>query len=73
MIARAVAGKPMPEDLPLLVRTLQFADSTTMQLCLEVLGDIDQRPEKADAYRTLIQTALKLRSQRRPRRDQRAQ
>jgi putative membrane-bound dehydrogenase-like protein len=60
MIARAVAGKPMPDDLPLLVRTLQFADSTTMQLCLEALGEIDQRPENADAYRTLIQTALKL-------------
>jgi putative membrane-bound dehydrogenase-like protein len=60
MIARAVAGKPMNDDLPLLVRTLQFADSTTMQLCLESLGNIEQRPDKADAYRTLIQAALKL-------------
>ncbi len=38
MIARAVAGKPMPDDWPLLVRTLQFADSTTMQLCLDGAG-----------------------------------
>ncbi|HEV3300296.1 MAG TPA: hypothetical protein VG055_11670 [Planctomycetaceae bacterium] len=60
MIARAVAAKPMKDDLPLLVRTLQFADSTTMQLCLEALGDIEQRPDNAEAYRTLIQAALKL-------------
>jgi putative membrane-bound dehydrogenase-like protein len=60
VIARAVAAKPMKEDLPLLVRTLQFADATTMQLCLEALGDIDQRPDNAEAYRTLIQAALKL-------------
>jgi putative membrane-bound dehydrogenase-like protein len=60
MIARAVAAKPQDGDLPLLVRTLQFADSTTMQLCLEALGEIDRRPDTADAYRTLIQTALKL-------------
>jgi putative heme-binding domain-containing protein len=59
-IARAVAAKPMEEDLPVLVRTLQFADSTTMQLCLEALGEIERRPEKADDYRTLIQAALKL-------------
>jgi putative membrane-bound dehydrogenase-like protein len=60
MIARAVAAKPMGDDLPLLVRTLQFADSTTMQLCLESLGEIERRPDNADAYRTLIQAALKL-------------
>jgi len=60
MIARAVAARPTTDDLPLLVRTLQFADSTTMQLCLEALGDIDARPDKADVYRTLIQAALKL-------------
>jgi putative membrane-bound dehydrogenase-like protein len=59
-IARAVAAKPLDDDLPLLVRTLQFADSTTMQLCLEALDEIPRRPDQADAYRTLIQAALKL-------------
>jgi putative membrane-bound dehydrogenase-like protein len=60
LIARALAAKPTNDDLPLLVRTLQFADSTTMQLCLEALDDIDVRPDKADPYRTVIQAALKL-------------
>jgi putative heme-binding domain-containing protein len=60
VIARAVAAKPMKEDLPLLVRTLQFADSTTMQLCLEALSEIDRRPDNAESFRTLIQAALKL-------------
>jgi putative heme-binding domain-containing protein len=60
MIVRAIAANPAVEDWPVLVRTLQFADDTTVQLCLEALGELDRRPENAEGYRTLIQTALKL-------------
>lgn len=60
VIARAIADHPVPEDFPVLVRTLQFADETTAQLCLDALGQLDRRPENADGYRTVIQAALKL-------------
>ena len=42
----------------MLVRTLQFADPTTMQLCLTALGDLTSRPKDKDAepYRTVIQS-----------------
>jgi len=60
MIVRAIAANPAAEDWPVLVRTLQFADDTTVQLCLEALGELDRRPENGEGYRTLIQTALKL-------------
>jgi putative membrane-bound dehydrogenase-like protein len=61
-IARAIADNPVEADWPLLVRTLQFADPTTMQLCLTALGDLSARPKNKDAepYRTVIQSALKL-------------
>jgi putative membrane-bound dehydrogenase-like protein len=61
-IARAIADSPVEADWPVLVRTLQFADPTTMQLCLTALGDLSSRPKDKDAepYRTVIQSALKL-------------
>ena len=61
-IARAIADSPVEADCPVLIRTLQFADPTTMQLCLTALGDLSARPKDKDAepYRTVIQSALKL-------------
>jgi putative membrane-bound dehydrogenase-like protein len=60
MIARAIAENPVEADWPVLVRTLQFADDTTMQLCLTALGNLSPRPKDAEPYRTVIQSALKL-------------
>lgn len=59
-IARAIAVSPVADDWPVLLRTLQFADETTQQLCLGALADLDRKPDKADAYRTVIQAALRL-------------
>jgi putative heme-binding domain-containing protein len=59
-IARAIADKPVADDWPVLVQTLTFADETTQQLCLGALADLDRKPDKADPYRIVIQSALKL-------------
>ncbi|MGE3314224.1 MAG: HEAT repeat domain-containing protein [Planctomycetaceae bacterium] len=59
-LARAMAAKPTAEDWPVLVRTLGFADSTTVQLCLGALQKLDRKPEKADEYRSVILSGLKL-------------
>jgi putative heme-binding domain-containing protein len=45
-----------------LVQTLQFGDATTLQLCLGGLRDINRKPDNADAYRAVIQAALKLKA-----------
>jgi putative heme-binding domain-containing protein len=60
VIARAIAANPVGDDWPVLVQTLQFADGTTQQLCLGALADLDRKPDKPDAFRIVIQTALKL-------------
>jgi len=59
-LARAMAEKPTPEDWPVLVRTLQFADDTTTQLCLGALRKLDRKPEQAEEYRSAILAGLKL-------------
>jgi putative heme-binding domain-containing protein len=59
-IARAIAEGPVAADWPLLVRTLQFSDATTTQLCLTALGDLSITPKDAEPYRSVIQSALKL-------------
>jgi putative heme-binding domain-containing protein len=60
-IARAIATNPAAEDWSVLMRTLQFADKTTLQECLGALGDLNGRPKNAEEYRTVIQAALKMR------------
>lgn len=59
-LARAIAQKPTAEDWPVLVKTLGFADDTTVQLCLGALRKLDRKAEKADEYRTVIVSGLKL-------------
>lgn len=64
-IARAIAENPIPSDLDVLVRTLRFADETTMQLCLGALSQIDSskaehKPKDPETFRTVIQAGLKL-------------
>ncbi len=62
-LARAVSQRPTAGDWSLLMRTLQFADPTTMQLCLGALGQIDRHPEQADEFRGVLLAGLKLRNQ----------
>jgi len=59
-IARAIAASPVADDWPVLVQTLKFADETTQQLCLGALADLEHKPDNAEAYRIVIQAALKL-------------
>lgn len=59
-IARAIAVNPVADDWSVLMRTVQFSDMTTQQLCLGALADLDHKPDKADEYRAVIQAALKL-------------
>jgi putative heme-binding domain-containing protein len=59
-IARAIADEPVAEDEPLLIRTLQFADATTVQLCLTALGDLSLHPKEAEPYLRVLQTAQRL-------------
>ncbi len=59
-LARAIAGNPVSEDWPILVRTLTFADDTTMQLCLGALRKLDVKPTKPEEYRAVILAGLKL-------------
>ena len=59
-IARAIADDPVAADEPVLIRTLQFADATTVQLCLTALGDLSLHPKEAEPYLRVIQTAQRL-------------
>lgn len=59
-IARAIADHAVADDWAVLVQTLAFADATTQQICLGALADLARKPDKSDAYRVVIQTALKL-------------
>jgi putative membrane-bound dehydrogenase-like protein len=59
-IAREIAANPAADDWPVLVRTLRFADRTTMQRCLEGLGRIGHNPNDANAYRAVIEAGLTL-------------
>ncbi len=69
MIARAIAANPVGDDWPVLVETLQFAETTTQQLCLGALAELSHKPDKPEAYRTVIQTAAQAREKRGPGRD----
>ncbi|MEX1228757.1 MAG: HEAT repeat domain-containing protein [Planctomycetaceae bacterium] len=59
-IARAIAQNPVPEDWPVFVKALQFADLTTAQLCVNALSKFEFKPEKPEAFRWLIVAGLKL-------------
>ena len=59
-LARAMAEQPTSEDWDFLVRTLQFADGTTLQLALGGLAKLDQKPEKPEPFRAAILAGLKL-------------
>ncbi|MEZ6049121.1 MAG: c-type cytochrome [Planctomycetaceae bacterium] len=59
-LARVVAEKPQPEDWDLLTRTLAFGDNTTLQLCLNALRKLDQKPEVAEPMRQALLSGQKL-------------
>jgi putative heme-binding domain-containing protein len=59
-IVRGIAQHPSPAAWPYLVRSLDFADSTTLQLAIGALRAIDQAPEKPAAVRSAILAGLKL-------------
>ncbi|MCA9041430.1 MAG: c-type cytochrome, partial [Planctomycetaceae bacterium] len=59
-LARVIAEKPQPEDWNVLTQTLAFGDSTTLQLCLNALRKLDQKPEEAEPMRQAIIAGQKL-------------
>jgi len=59
-LARVMAARPTVADLPYLVRTLSFADTTTLQLSLAGLRRLPTKPKTAEAYRAVILAGLKL-------------
>lgn len=59
-LARAIAQHPTAEDWDQLIRTLRFADSTTLQLCISALRKIDRKPENPEPVRWVILAGLKL-------------
>jgi putative membrane-bound dehydrogenase-like protein len=59
-LARSLAARPTVENWPYLVRSLQFGDSTTLQLCMQALKGIDQKPEQPEQIRSVILAGLKL-------------
>ncbi|MEX0714326.1 MAG: HEAT repeat domain-containing protein, partial [Pirellulales bacterium] len=62
-IARGMSQEPSPEYFPYLVRTLDFADDTTLQLSIAALRAIDRKPDEAGAIRSAILAGLKLGAQ----------
>ncbi|HEX3869610.1 MAG TPA: c-type cytochrome, partial [Pirellulales bacterium] len=59
-LARVMAKRPVSENWPYLLRTLDFADSATMQLCLVGLSKIDRKAEKPAEFRSVILSGLQL-------------
>ncbi len=62
-IARALAARPRPENVPYLLGSLQFGDTATLQICLASLARCDQAPEGPEPLRNVILAGLKLGSQ----------
>ncbi|QDU78764.1 Cytochrome c [Polystyrenella longa] len=59
-LARVIAEKPQAEDWEVLTRTLAFGDNTTLQLCLNALRKLEQKPEAAEPMRQAILAGQKL-------------
>lgn len=64
-IARTLAERPVPANRPILIRALESTDATTLQVCLNALGKIDQKPSGPGEYRAVLLAGL--RSSGRPR------
>ena len=60
ILARFLARHPSLENLPYLLRTLQFGDEITLQECLRALGNIDHKLEKPNDIRAVILAGLRL-------------
>jgi putative membrane-bound dehydrogenase-like protein len=58
-VARVLAADPIPDDWPLLVRSLDFAGGETLLACLKALQRIDREPDKPEVYRSAIIAGLK--------------
>src|SRR5207244_2937304 len=59
-LARILAQHPVADNWPYLLRTLDFADPITLQLCVAGLAKIERRPEKPAEHRALILAGLQL-------------
>ncbi|MAT15333.1 MAG: hypothetical protein CMJ46_08700 [Planctomyces sp.] len=59
-LARVIAEKPQPEDWSVLTQTLQFGDTTTLQLSLNALRKLEQKPEEPEPMRQAILAGQKL-------------
>jgi putative heme-binding domain-containing protein len=60
LVVRAMAAQKAPSHWPLLVKSLDFADSTTLQLAIAALREMDQKPDKPAAMRAAIVAGLRL-------------
>lgn len=61
-LARNLARHATKDNWPYLLRSLSFADDTTLQVCTSALAQIDRKPEKPDDIRSVILAGLKLRN-----------
>lgn len=59
-LARDLARHAHPASRPYLLRGLLFGDSTTLQLCLQGLTRIEEKPAKPDETRAVLLAGLKL-------------
>ena len=59
-LARVMAKHPSEENWPYLLRTVSFADSATMQLCLVALNKVDHNADKPADFRNVIVAGLQL-------------
>lgn len=59
-LARALAAHPQPADFPYFVSSLKFGSEATLQITLQALNRLEQKPEEAEDYRAAILAGLKL-------------
>jgi putative membrane-bound dehydrogenase-like protein len=59
-LARSLAAHPSPDNWPYLLRSLEFADRTTLQVCLSALAKVERKAEKPEEFRAVIRAGLKL-------------
>ncbi|MDB5391858.1 MAG: hypothetical protein JWM11_7504, partial [Planctomycetaceae bacterium] len=59
-LARTLAARPSPENAPYYVRALLTGDNATQQQCLQALNKTTVKSDKAEDYRAVIVTGLKL-------------
>lgn len=60
LVARALASKPVAEDLPTLAASLESRDVNTTGVVLAALRRLDAKPEGPDAPRALIRLAKRV-------------